>query len=199
MAHRTEQQHFVDSSTERKYGSKPDHIPPSDVLSDTTAPKNSFMTYRNGEREYVSEDALVGKHVGLLFGANVSPCWGFVRALSKVYKAVVPEYPFEVVYVSADKSFREYNRFVRSMPWLSVPFRDNSALFAKYGVPFDLRGWPTLVVVAPDDKVVFEDACPIVRQCVAESKLTAFGSLLKATKGEKFRTRGRFHALFDPW
>eukprot|EP00913_Durusdinium_trenchii_P016297 g15316.t1 len=54
-------------------------------------------------------DILSGKVLGLLFGSNSPICYGFVRGLAKIYKAVKKEAsdPFEVVYVSADTSRRE--------------------------------------------------------------------------------------------
>eukprot|EP00927_Polykrikos_kofoidii_P073058 TRINITY_DN69132_c0_g1_i1.p1 TRINITY_DN69132_c0_g1~~TRINITY_DN69132_c0_g1_i1.p1 ORF type:complete len:196 (+),score=40.79 TRINITY_DN69132_c0_g1_i1:117-704(+) len=190
-----EGQHVVGASAARKYGDNGRAMIPSDVLSDADAPPRSFVTYRRGEKEYVSEEELVGKHIGLFFGGNVSMCWGFARALTKVYNAVTPEHPFEVVYISADNSRREWTRFVKTMPWLAVPFRDNTATFARYGIPIDdVSWWPTFVVVAPNDKVVFEDATSVVRRCVQEKRFGAFGSLLAATSTEAW-TFGRFSTL----
>ncbi|CAE7760946.1 unnamed protein product, partial [Symbiodinium microadriaticum] len=123
--------HIVDPVARQRFEANPSATPLSDALSDSEAPQNTLVTYRNGGKEYVSEDVLSGKVVGLLFGANGPVCCGFVRAFTKVYKAVKKEDsdPFEVVYVSADHSRREFNRFVKSMPWLAVPFRDNSIIF----------------------------------------------------------------------
>merc|ERR1719414_1741936 len=95
-------QHFVDPAAERKYAGHPAIQVPSDVLSDADAPEGTLLTFRNGRKEYVNDEVLVGKHVGLFFGANTPMCWGFCRALAKVYAAVAPEHPLEIVYVSAD-------------------------------------------------------------------------------------------------
>lgn len=173
-------------------------IPPSDLVSDIDAPPNTFLTFRNGVREYVRDDVLEGKHIGLFFGANTPACWGFCRALTKIYTLVVKEHQFEVVYVSADMRRRDFERFAKSMPWLALPFRNNTALFARYGVPMDLRRWPVLVIAAPNDKVVFDDASDIARRCVHDGKPASFGELLVATRSET-TFYGRFHTLFDPW
>ncbi|CAJ1405884.1 unnamed protein product [Effrenium voratum] len=124
---------------------------------------------------------------------------GFVRVLAKVYKAVKKEEtdPFEVVYVSADTSRREFNRFVKTMPWLAVPFRDNTATFYRFGVPTDVRAWPKLVILGPENEVKYNDVSQIVRTCNEEKKPWAFGSILASSWNETFIKR-RFQALFGP-
>ena len=94
--------HIVDPVARQRLEANPSATPLSDALSDSEAPQNTLVTYRNGGKEYVSEHVLSGKVVGLLFGANGPVCCGFVRAFTKVYKAVKKEEsdPFEVVYVS---------------------------------------------------------------------------------------------------
>eukprot|EP00435_Cladocopium_sp_Y103_P052827 s443_g16.t1 len=177
----------------------PASTPLSDSLSDTEAPPNTLVTYRNGSKEYVSEDVLSGKVLGLLFGANGPICYGFVRAFTKVYKAVKKEDsdPFEVVYVSADTSRREFNRFVKSMPWLAVPFRDNSTVFERFGVPMDVRTWPKLVIVSPENEIQYNDASQLVRNCNDEKKPWAFGSILASAWSDVIVKR-RFQSLFGP-
>lgn len=197
MALPTTYQHFVDPAAARKYSGNTSGAL-SDVLSDAEAPANSFVTYRNGQREYVSEDVLVGKHVGIIFGGNTSMCWGFCRALAKVYAVVAPEHPLEIVYVSADTRRRDFERFVKSMPWLALPFRDNRSLFERYGVPLKVTAWPVFTIVSPNDNVVFEDAAPVVRQSIQEGRLGALGSLLESTRTET-STFGRFNTLFRHW
>eukprot|EP00439_Symbiodinium_sp_Y106_P081509 s549_g20.t1 len=189
--------HIVDPVARQRLEANPSATPLSDALSDSEAPQNTLVTYRNGGKEYVSEHVLSGKVVGLLFGANGPVCCGFVRAFTKVYKAVKKEEsdPFEVVYVSADHSRREFNRFVKGMPWLAVPFRDNSIIFERYGVPLDVRSWPRLVIVGPDDEVKYNDASQIARNCLDEKKPWAFGSIL-ASSFTEVATKRRFAALF---
>ncbi|CAJ1405883.1 unnamed protein product [Effrenium voratum] len=132
-------------------------------------------------------------------GALVHAGCGFVRVLAKVYKAVKKEEtdPFEVVYVSADTSRREFNRFVKTMPWLAVPFRDNTATFYRFGVPTDVRAWPKLVILGPENEVKYNDVSQIVRTCNEEKKPWAFGSILASSWNETFIKR-RFQALFGP-
>mmetsp|Transcript_64871 Transcript_64871/g.180585 ORF Transcript_64871/g.180585 Transcript_64871/m.180585 type:complete len:212 (-) Transcript_64871:47-682(-) len=193
--------HIVDPEARRAYEANPGAPPPlSDVLSDTEAPRRNFVTYRDGTRKYVSEEVLEGKVVALLFGANGPFCCGFARNFAKVYRAVKKEDsdPLEVVYVSADRSRREFDRFVKTMPWLVLPFRDNTAVFKRYGIPLDVRAWPRLVVVSPSDHVIYEDVVPIVRQCIQEKKPEAFGSLL-ASAWSDTGSFGRFATLFGPW
>eukprot|EP00929_Paragymnodinium_shiwhaense_P109473 TRINITY_DN75915_c0_g1_i2.p1 TRINITY_DN75915_c0_g1~~TRINITY_DN75915_c0_g1_i2.p1 ORF type:complete len:224 (-),score=33.41 TRINITY_DN75915_c0_g1_i2:293-880(-) len=188
--------HIVDPAVQKRFEANPGVPVLGDSMSDGEAPARSFVTYRSGQMDYVSEDVLKGKVVALLFGANGPFCCGFVRAFAKVYKAVKTQDsdPFEVVYVGADTSRREFNRFVKTMPWLALPFRDNRAVFARYGVPMDVWSWPRLVVVSTNDTVMFEDATAVVRKCAEEKKPAAFGSMLAAAWTETI-TLGRFRTL----
>ena len=145
----------------------------------------------------MSEDVFAGKAVGLFFGGNGPFCCRLARGFAKAYKVVKKSDsdPFGVVYVSADSSRREFNRFVKTMPWLALPFRDNSILFSRYGVPLDVRAWPRLVIVAPDNQVMFEDATPVAKMCIQEKKPDAFGTLL-AGAWKETRLFRRFADLF---
>ncbi|CAK9058744.1 unnamed protein product, partial [Durusdinium trenchii] len=189
--------HVVDPVARQKFEANPSAVPLSDSLSDSEAPPNCLVTYRNGAKEYVSEDILSGKVLGLLFGSNSPICYGFVRGLAKIYKAVKKEAsdPFEVVYVSADTSRREFNRFVKSMPWLAVPFRDNAATFERFGVPMDVRTWPKLVIVSPDNQIKYNDATQLVQNCNEGKKPWAFGAILASAWNEAIIKR-RFQTLF---
>eukprot|EP00933_Yihiella_yeosuensis_P044291 TRINITY_DN3938_c0_g1_i10.p1 TRINITY_DN3938_c0_g1~~TRINITY_DN3938_c0_g1_i10.p1 ORF type:complete len:229 (-),score=46.04 TRINITY_DN3938_c0_g1_i10:210-866(-) len=190
--------HIVDPVAREKYEANPTITPLSDVLSDSEAPPNSLVTYRNGPMEYVSEDVLDGKVLGLFFGGNGPICNGFVRALKVVYKAVKKDDsdPFEVVYISADHSRREFNRFVKPMPWLAIPFRDNTQLFERYGVPLEVRSWPKFVVVSNNDEIRYSDASQTVKQCANEKKPAAFGSILATAWSEDGNAKKRFSTLF---
>lgn len=189
--------HIVDPKARKIYEDNPGQQLTSDVLSDDQAPADSLVAWREGEFKYVSADeCLKGKHVGLLFAGACSPmCWSFARSLKKVYKVVAPDCPFEVVYVSGDGSRREFNRFVKEWPWFAVPFRNNEALFARYGVPWDVRSWPRFVLVSPDDQVTFEDVSDVVRKSVQDKKLQALAYLLASTHTD-INAKGRFQTLF---
>eukprot|EP00445_Apocalathium_hangoei_P031071 CAMPEP_0203919332 /NCGR_PEP_ID=MMETSP0359-20131031/59777_1 /ASSEMBLY_ACC=CAM_ASM_000338 /TAXON_ID=268821 /ORGANISM="Scrippsiella Hangoei, Strain SHTV-5" /LENGTH=221 /DNA_ID=CAMNT_0050846613 /DNA_START=8 /DNA_END=671 /DNA_ORIENTATION=+ len=189
--------YIVDPETRRAYQKNHELVPLSDVLSDNEAPPRSFVTFRGGKQEYVSEDVLTGKVVALFFGANGPFCCGFARNFAKVYRVVKREEsdPFEVVYVGADKSRREFNRFVKTMPWLALPFRDNTAVFERYGVPMEVGYWPRMVIINPNDRIIFEDAVPVAKQCFQEKKPEAFGSLLASAWSDSI-SFGRFQALF---
>ncbi|CAJ1351370.1 unnamed protein product [Effrenium voratum] len=59
--------HVVDPNLREKYETSP-QTALSDALSDTEAPPNSLVTYRNGKKEYIPEDVLSGKvRSGLTF------------------------------------------------------------------------------------------------------------------------------------
>mmetsp|Transcript_23285 Transcript_23285/g.51126 ORF Transcript_23285/g.51126 Transcript_23285/m.51126 type:complete len:210 (-) Transcript_23285:111-740(-) len=172
----------------------------SDALSDSEAPPRSLVTYRNGKKEYVPESALDGKVLALLFGANGPLCCGFARNFAKVYKKLRREEsdPFEVIYVSKDNSRRDFDRFVKGMPWLALPFRDNTFLFERYKVPDDVLSWPRMVILTPDNRVMFEDAVPIAKECMLEKKPEAFSTVLETAWSDRGLIN-RFNSLFGPW
>ncbi|GHP10823.1 nucleoredoxin [Pycnococcus provasolii] len=95
--------------------------------------------------------ALAGKTVGLYFSAHwCPPCRQFTPVLSSIYSQLVEiGKPFEIVFISSDKSEEQYNEYLAEMPWLAVPYaaRDvKDALSKKYKV----SGIPSLVLVDGD-------------------------------------------------
>lgn len=82
------------------------------------------------------------------------------------------------------------------MPWFALPFRNNVALFARYGIPYLHSSWPKLVLLSPDDVVIFDDASAIVRQSVQERKPHALAALFASNASTKTTAAvDRFEAL----
>ena len=106
----------------------------------------------------VSTDTLAGKYVGLYFSAHwCPPCRGFTPKLSETYQIVVAKgKPFEIVFVSSDKSEGQFNDYYGEMPWAALPYADRAKkeeLSKKYKV----QGIPTLVILNPEGEVVTLD------------------------------------------
>ena len=74
----------------------------------------------------------------------------------------------EIVYISLDKEESDYEEFRKSMPWVSLPFKDprKDALVKEFGI----IGIPHLVVLKPDGNVVVQNG----RADVQKKKLQAF-------------------------
>ena len=81
------------------------------------------------------------------------PCRGFTPKLAQAYKAAkAANKPWEVVFVSADNSEEEFAEYYETMPWLSLPHEDPRCAFLNSH--FEVEGIPSLVLVAPDGKVL---------------------------------------------
>jgi nucleoredoxin len=63
--------------------------------------------------------------------------------------------PFEVVFVSADKTAEQFTEYFSTMPWLAVPFDDSRITFLNEH--FDVDGIPTLVLLDPTGRVAVDD------------------------------------------
>lgn len=102
----------------------------------------------------ITSELLEGKYVGLYFSAHwCPPCRAFTPSLVEFRNRHAEE--FEVLFISFDESGREKRSYVKeaSMPWPSVPgarSRDGNALAKALRV----RGYPTLVILAPDGSIV---------------------------------------------
>eukprot|EP00540_Astrosyne_radiata_P021032 CAMPEP_0116828924 /NCGR_PEP_ID=MMETSP0418-20121206/3913_1 /TAXON_ID=1158023 /ORGANISM="Astrosyne radiata, Strain 13vi08-1A" /LENGTH=321 /DNA_ID=CAMNT_0004457841 /DNA_START=152 /DNA_END=1114 /DNA_ORIENTATION=+ len=73
------------------------------------------------------EDALGGKEFVLLYASAhwCSPCRQFTPMLTKWYQSLTRK-NVEVVFLSADHDERGFESYFQSMPWLAVPFDDET-------------------------------------------------------------------------
>mmetsp|Transcript_761 Transcript_761/g.1201 ORF Transcript_761/g.1201 Transcript_761/m.1201 type:complete len:195 (-) Transcript_761:100-684(-) len=162
------------------------------VYRDMQAPPRSLVTYRDGPPEYFnSERVLEGKHVVLFFGSNDPFSNGFVRTLRKVYSACLS--PMEVVYISADRERRDFERFARQMPWYSLPFRNNKHIFERY----EIKRVPAVVLVSNSNEIVYPD-WDFVKYITHHVKLkmpAALDEVMTKTRAAKDAVN-RFSSLF---
>lgn len=106
-----------------------------------------------------TQAALAGKHVAVYFSAHwCPPCRAFTPQLAKTYAKLQKDgVPFEVVFVSMDRSADQFDEYFSTMPWLAVPYVDDqlrSVLTRK----FKVMGIPQLVILAPDSTVLCANA-----------------------------------------
>ncbi|XP_022962543.1 probable nucleoredoxin 3 isoform X4 [Cucurbita moschata] len=107
---------------------------------------------------------LVGKTIGLYFGAYWSPpSRSFTAKLSKVYKEIMDkteDHSLEVILVSTDRNLVEFKLNVADMPWLAIPYEDESQQ-ELYRI-FDVKTIPTLVLIGADGKTASENGRGLV-------------------------------------
>lgn len=100
---------------------------------------------------------LIGKTVGLYFSAQWgTPCTKFTSKLASIYNNLKEKNEeFEIVFVSMDRDESGYVQYYSEMPWLALPYDDESSkALARY---FDVRGIPALIIIGPDGKTVTKE------------------------------------------
>ncbi|BBG95373.1 protein kinase C-like zinc finger protein [Prunus dulcis] len=71
----------------------------------------------------VSVSKLIGKTIGLYFGAHWSPpCRAFTSKLIEVYNELIAssDQDFEIILVSTDRDLKEFELNISCMPWLAI-------------------------------------------------------------------------------
>lgn len=122
-----------------------------------THESRDFVVSRDGSKVQVSE--LVGKTIGLYFGAHwCPPCHSFTAQLVEVYNELVATAKncFEVILVSTDRDFREFNMNMSNMPWLAIPYEDRTR--QELCRIFNIKLIPALVIIGPEGKTLNANA-----------------------------------------
>ena len=95
---------------------------------------------------------------GLYFSAHwCPPCRGFTPKLINFYDVVnKTQKQIEIIFVTSDKSEAEFNEYFGSMPWLSIPFKDEAINNLKES--FEIMGIPTFLVFNSEGKLIDDKA-----------------------------------------
>ncbi|ESO89074.1 hypothetical protein LOTGIDRAFT_229002 [Lottia gigantea] len=103
-------------------------------------------------KDLSSEDVVLGLYYS---GHWCPPCRMFTPTLIKFYDKIKSKgKKFEIVFISSDRDEESYEEYMKTMPWLSLPFGPKSEqLSEKYGV----SGIPTLLLLdSKTGKVITE-------------------------------------------
>eukprot|EP01062_Namystynia_karyoxenos_P025418 TRINITY_DN19_c0_g1_i2.p1 TRINITY_DN19_c0_g1~~TRINITY_DN19_c0_g1_i2.p1 ORF type:complete len:457 (+),score=186.82 TRINITY_DN19_c0_g1_i2:96-1373(+) len=100
-------------------------------------------------------EVLGGKKAVLIyFSAHwCPPCRAFTPKLGEWYTKNHAKANFEIVFVSSDKTPGDFAEYHGSMPFAALPFEDRQRK-GELSARFKVQGIPTLVVVAPDGKLI---------------------------------------------
>lgn len=120
--------------------------------------KNLVKRQGNNYLKVDPADHLKNKVVALYFSAHwASPCRAFAPILKDFYEQV-EGLPFEIVFVSFDRSESELKQFMSEAHgnWAVIPFGDsaNQELAKKYGVD----GIPALIIIKPNGDIISKNA-----------------------------------------
>ncbi|ETW06936.1 hypothetical protein H310_03047 [Aphanomyces invadans] len=130
-------------------------LPPVAAIALTRAIAPTLLTASGSK---VASPSLGGKVIGLYFSAHwCGPCRQFTPMLAQFYQSMQQlGKPFEVVFVSADRSQRDFDGYFREMPWLAVPYdsEEREALEARH----EIRGIPTFKIINSQGAIVDGDA-----------------------------------------
>ena len=85
------------------------------------------------------------------------PCRNFTPKLKNFYEVVNKnQKQIEIIFVTSDKSEAEFNEYFGSMPWISIPFKDESIDNLKQ--TFEVMGIPTFLVFNSEGKLIDDKA-----------------------------------------
>ncbi|KAJ4763433.1 Kinase C-like zinc finger protein [Rhynchospora pubera] len=106
----------------------------------------------------ISISKLVGKTIGLYFGAHwCPPSRSFTEMLVKTYNELENSEVgrFEVVFISMDRDENEFMASQKLMPWLAIPYNDK--IRHDLSRIFDVKWIPTLIILGAEGNVISRD------------------------------------------
>ncbi|GFR46287.1 hypothetical protein Agub_g7842 [Astrephomene gubernaculifera] len=136
-------------------------------MADEPAPRVDFMDLfgrkllakRDGKLTELPVTELDGKYVGVYFSAHwCPPCRAFTPLLRKTYLMLTAlGKPFEIVFISSDRSQEDFDAYYGEMPWMAIPFSETGHR-TSLGRRFSVMGIPTLVILSPEGHVLNTNA-----------------------------------------
>eukprot|EP00741_Cyanophora_paradoxa_P013326 tig00020684_g12869.t1 len=113
--------------------------------------------------EYELSGAIKGKITALYIGALwAAPCQKLTPVLVEAYKKLERDRkPFEIIFVSNDRTEKDFQKYFEGMPWLAIPFTEDS-LRDKICTNYEVREVPTLVVFDENGTLLLSDAAELV-------------------------------------
>lgn len=123
-----------------------------DLLQD---PNASPLINAKGEKKEGKSLKDGTTYLGIYFSAHwCPPCRKFTPELAKTYNKLKSDNkPFEVLFVSADKSQRDFDSYLKEMPWWAFDF-DSVDTRENLGELFEIEGYPTMIILDNNANIV---------------------------------------------
>ncbi|KAF0699646.1 Aste57867_9791 [Aphanomyces stellatus] len=130
-------------------------LPPAPALALSRALAPTLVSSSGSS---ISSASLGGKVIGLYFSAHwCGPCRQFTPMLAQFYHTMKQlGKPFEVVFVSADRSQSDFDGYFRDMPWLAVPYASDER--EEIEARHEIRGIPTFKILNAQGTIIDADA-----------------------------------------
>ncbi|KAM7264632.1 hypothetical protein ACFE04_002315 [Oxalis oulophora] len=145
----------------------------------------NFVVSKDGRKVSIPE--LVGKTIGLYFGAHwCPPCRAFTTQLIESYNELTKNnksQSFEIIFISTDRDNNEFDLNFSNMPWLAIPYKDR--IRQDLCRIFNVKGIPALVIIGPDGKTIRTNGKAVISLYGAkafpftETKIAEIEALLK--------------------
>ncbi|KAJ6361130.1 hypothetical protein OIU78_001716 [Salix suchowensis] len=140
----------------------------------------------SGDSRKILVSELVGKAIGLYFGAHwCPPSRAFTTQLIQAYNEIITANDgcFEIILVSTDRDLKEFNVNLSNMPWLAIPYEDRTR--QDLCRIFNIKEIPALVIIGQDGKIISTDGKAFISLYGAkafpftESRITEIEATLK--------------------
>ena len=138
----------------------------SSILGDTLyqwkmSPEEQTMTIEENK----TSELLKGKStIALYFSASwCRPCQQFTPMLAKFYQEMNKKgKPFEVIWISQDRSTEEFAAYYQKMPWLALPVEAIQDKLQSLSATYKVKGIPHLVILDEDGTIITTDGRTMV-------------------------------------
>lgn len=119
------------------------------------------LIYRDGNS--IDCKNLNKKVVGVYFSAQwCAPCHAFTHQLVRTYESLKKfNKNFEVIFVSTDHDRSSFDKYFSEMPWLAVPFAEES-IRRKLSARGKVQGIPTLILFNADGTLLTKNGRKII-------------------------------------
>ncbi|KAI4385170.1 hypothetical protein MLD38_003225 [Melastoma candidum] len=138
-----------------------------DIPSLLSSGDRDFLIRRNGNQVQIQD--LAGKIICLYFSDSLDgPCSRFTPVLCEVYEALSPGGDFEVIIVPSDKTEESFNKFLSTVPWLTIPSSDETTV-KRLKDMFGVKTIPHITILDQMGNVLTRQGLSLIRDYGADA------------------------------